>query len=68
MAELSDEEKYKKKSELLKKALADADTMDAADKKKAAAAKPKKKRPKTRQKQEQMDKDARSSEPVLPSS
>ena len=68
MAELSDEEKYKKKSELLKKALADADTMDAADKKKAAAAKPKKKQPKIRQKQERMDKDARSAEPVLPSS
>jgi hypothetical protein len=38
MAELSEEEKYTRKAALLKKALADADTMDAADAEKAAAA------------------------------
>lgn len=43
MAELSEKEKYARKSELLKKALADADQADAADEKKAATAKIKKK-------------------------
>jgi hypothetical protein len=38
MPELSEEEKYTRKAALLKKALADADTMDATDAEKAKKA------------------------------
>jgi len=49
MTEMTAEEKYKRKAALLKKALADADMMDAADEKKAAAAKNKQRPTKTEQ-------------------
>lgn len=44
MAELSEKEKYEKKAELLKKALTEADKMDAADAEKIAAATTKKRK------------------------
>ena len=52
---MTEEEKYARKAEMLKRALAAADEMDKADAKKAASAKAKKD---IKEKQEQADKEA----------
>ncbi|NVN91683.1 MAG: hypothetical protein HXX11_13915 [Desulfuromonadales bacterium] len=64
MAEMTVEEKYKRKAALLKKALADADRMDAAVRKKTATAKTKQKQEKTDQKDQQAKEDEAAATPM----
>ena len=64
MAEMTAEEKYKRKAALLKKALADADMMDKKDARETAAAKAKQEKAKAGQKTSQEKEDQVAAAPV----
>jgi len=66
--QLTEQQKFVRKSLLLQRALAEADKIDKADEKKAAAAKAKKKLERVDRKGKQAEQDKAGAERVLPDS